>query len=190
MLYIRSNRAVLGLIGVIAVYAIFGFQYLTLMPVIARDVLHTGASGYGVLVAFVGIGAVAGALTLAALSARIKRGKLFTSSAISFSLLTILFSLANQMAVAATILLVLGLTMLVNGALANGILQSSVPDELRGRVMAVYVFFYVGFTPIGSLLGGFIARITSVQWAIGSGGFIMLVWGVFAFWKFPELRQV
>jgi MFS family permease len=190
MLYIRSNRAVLGLIGVIAVYAIFGFQYLTLMPVIARDVLHTGASGYGVLVAFVGIGAVAGALTLAALSARIKRGKLFTSSAISFSLLTILFSLANQMAVAATILLVLGLTMLVNGALANGILQSSVPDELRGRVMAVYVFFYVGFTPIGSLIGGFIARITSVQWAIGSGGFIMLVWGVFAFWKFPELRQV
>jgi MFS family permease len=190
MAYIRSNRAVLGLIGVIAVYAIFGFQYLTLMPVIARDVLHTGASGYGLLVTFVGIGAVTGALTLAALSARIKRGRLFTSSAISFSLITILFSLADYKTVAAVILLFLGLTMLINGALANGILQSSVPDELRGRVMAVYVFFYVGFTPIGSLIGGFIAGITSVQWAIGSGGFIMLVWALFTFWKFPELRQV
>jgi len=190
MAYIRSNRAVLGLIGVIAVYAIFGFQYLTLMPVIARDVLHTGASGYGLLVTFVGIGAVMGALTLAALSARIKRGRLFTSSAITFSLITILFSLADYKTVAAVILLFLGLTMLINGALANGILQSSVPDELRGRVMAVYVFFYVGFTPIGSLLGGFIAGITSVQWAIGSGGFIMLVWALFTFWKFPELREV
>jgi MFS family permease len=190
MAYIKSNRAVLGLVGVIAIYAIFGFQFLTLMPVIARDVLKTGASGYGLLVTFVGIGAVAGALALAALSARIKRGKIFTYSAISFSMMTMLFALADQKTIAAVILLFLGLTMLINGALANGILQSSVPDELRGRVMAVYVFFYVGFTPIGSLLGGFIAHVTNVQWAIGSGGLIMLAWALFAFWKFPELRHV
>jgi MFS family permease len=190
MSYIRNNRSVLGLISVIAVYATFGFQYLTLMPVIARDVLHTGASGYGLLVTFVGIGAVAGAIALAGLSARIKRGRLFTGSAFSFALLTILFSLADTRGVASMILLALGLTMLINGALANGILQSSVPDELRGRVMAVYVFFYVGFTPIGSLIGGALAHATNVQWAIGSGGLIMLVWAMFAFWKFPELRQV
>ena len=73
--YIRSRREVTGLIGVIAVYSIFGFQYLTMMPVIARDVLHTGASGYGLLVTFVGIGAVCGALTLAALGSRVRRGK-------------------------------------------------------------------------------------------------------------------
>jgi Bacterial protein of unknown function (DUF894). len=84
----------------------------------------------------------------------------------------------------------LGFTMLINGALANGILQSSVPDELRGRVMAVYVFFYVGFTPIGSLIGGALARVTSVQWAIGSGGVIMLIYALYGFWKFPELKQV
>lgn len=190
MMYIRSNREVLGLIGIIAVYATFGFQYLTLMPVIARDVLHTGASGYGLLVTFVGFGAVSGALTLAAAGARIKRGRLFNASAISFALLTILFSLADQKTVAATILLMLGFTMLINGALANGILQSSVPDELRGRVMAVYVFFYVGFTPIGSLIGGALARVTSVQWAIGSGGVIMLIYALFGFWKFPELKHV
>ncbi len=188
--YIRSRREVTGLIGIIAVYSIFGFQYLTLMPVIARDVLHTGASGYGLLVTFVGIGAVCGALTLAALGSRVRRGKLFTVSAFSFASLLVLFSFVNVRPVAAGVLLFLGLTMLINGALANGILQSVVPDELRGRVMAVYVFFYVGFTPIGSLIAGAVAHATNVQWAIGTGGVVMLVYAAWAFWKFPELRRV
>ena len=188
--YIRSRREVLGLIGVMAVFSIFGFQYLTLMPVIARDVLHTDASGYGLLVTFVGIGAVSGALTLAALSARVRRGKLFTLSTFSFATLLLLFSFVNVRPVAAGVLLFLGLTMLINGALANGILQSVVPDALRGRVMSAYVFVYVGFTPIGSLLEGALARATSVQWALGSGAVVMLLYAAWSFRKFPELRQV
>jgi hypothetical protein len=88
------------------------------------------------------------------------------------------------------VLFFLGLTMLINGALANGILQSSVPDELRGRVMAVYVFFYVGFTPIGSLISGALARATNVQWAIGIGAVIMLIYASIAFSRVPELRRV
>jgi MFS family permease len=188
--YIRGRREILGLISVMAVFSIFGFPYLTLMPVLARDVLHTDASGYGLLVTFVGIGAVCGALTLAALSARIKRGRLFTISTFSFASLLLLFSFVNVRSVAAVVLLFLGLTMLINGALANGILQSVVPDALRGRVMAAYVFVYVGFTPIGSLLEGALARVTSVQWALGSGAVIMLAYAAWSFWKFPELRQV
>jgi MFS family permease len=188
--YMRSRREVTGLMGVIAVYSIFGFQYLTMMPVIARDVLHTGAGGYGFLVTLVGIGALTGALTLAALSARVKRGKLFTVSAYSFATLLLIFSINRSPAVAGALLLVIGLTMMINGALANGILQSVVPDELRGRVMAAYVFVYVGFVPIGSLLAGWISSVFGVQWAIGSGAVIMLAYATWAFWKFPELRQV
>lgn len=188
--YMRSRRDITGLIGVMAIYSIFGFQYLTLMPVIARDVLHTGASGYGLLVTFVGIGAVCGALTLAALGSRVRRGQLFRISAFSFASLLILFSFVNVRPVAAGVLLFLGLTMLINGALANGILQSVVPDELRGRVMAAYVFVYVGFTPIGSLIAGAVAHATSVQWAIGIGGVVMLLYAIWAFWEFPELVRV
>ena len=188
--YMRSRREVTGLIGVIAVYSIFGFQYLTLMPVIARDVLHTNASGYGLLVTFVGLGAVAGAVTLAALSTRVRRGRLFTVSSLSFAGLLLIFSVVNERHIASGVLLLLGFTMLINGALANGILQSVVPDELRGRVMAAYVFVYVGFTPIGSLLLGALARVTSVQWAIGAGAVIMLVYASIALWKVPELRRV
>lgn len=188
--YIRSSRSVSGLMGVIAVYSIFGFQYLTMMPVVARDVLHTGASGYGLLLSFVGIGALAGALSLAGLGARIRRGRLFNATAYAFAGITILFSLMRSVPLAAFVLLFLGLTMLINGALANGILQSVVPDELRGRVMATYVFVYVGFTPIGSFIAGAMARFVGVQWAIFSGGVAMLVYAVWAFWKYPEIRAV
>ncbi|HST07304.1 MAG TPA: MFS transporter [Gemmatimonadaceae bacterium] len=188
--YIRGSRSVSGLMGVIAVYSIFGFQFLSMMPVVARDVLHTGASGYGLLLTFVGIGALTGALSLAGLGARIRRGRLFNASAYSFAGITMLFSLMRSVHLAAAVLLFLGLTMLINGALANGILQSVVPDDLRGRVMATYVFVYVGFTPIGSFIAGAMANVIGVEWAIFFGGAVMLGYALWAFWKYPEIRAV
>jgi MFS family permease len=188
--YIRSVRSVSGLMGIIAVYSIFGFQYLTMMPVEARDVLHTGASGYGLLLTFVGIGALTGALSLAGLGARIRRGRLFNATAYAFPGLTIVFALTRSIHVAAVVLVFMGLTMLINSALANGILQTVVPDELRGRVMATYIFVYVGFTPIGSFIAGAMARLVGVQWAIFFGGVVMLAYSLWAFWKYPEIRAV
>ncbi len=188
--YIRSSRAVSGLMGVIAIFSIFGFQYLSMMPVVARDVLHTGASGYGLLLTFVGIGALTGALSLAGLGARIRRGRLFNSTAYAFAGLTMLFALMRSVHLAAVVLLFLGLAMLINGALANGILQSVVPDELRGRVMATYVFVYVGFAPIGSFIAGALAKWIGVEWAIFSGGLGMLLYAMWAFWKYREIRAV
>ena len=188
--YIRSRREVTGIMGLIAVYSIFGFQYITMMPVIARDVLRTGAGGYGLLVTLVGVGALSGALTLAALSSRIRRGRLFMASAYSFAALLLVFSIVRVITVAGVLLVLIGLVMMVNGALANGPLQSIVPDALRGRVMAAYVFVYVGFTPIGSLIAGAVAHVLNVQWAIGGGAAIMLAYSAWAFWKFPEMKRV
>jgi MFS family permease len=190
MAYIRSRRDITGIMGLIAVYSIFGLQYLTMMPVIARDVLHTGAGGYGFLVTLVGVGALSGALVLAAFSARVRRGRLFLISALSFAALLFVFSLMRNITVAGFLLVFIGLTMMINGALANGMLQAIVPDELRGRVMAAYVFVYVGFTPIGSLIAGAVAHVLNVQWAIGGGAAIMLLYSLWAFWKFPEMKEV
>ncbi len=190
MSYIRSRRDITGIMGVIAVYSIFGLQYLTMMPVIARDVLHTGAGGYGFLVTLVGVGALSGALALAALSARVRRGKMFFVSACSFGALLLVFSFVRVPALAGLLLVFIGLTMMINGALANGMVQSIVPDELRGRVMAAYVFVYVGFTPIGSLIAGAVAHALNVQWAIGGGAAAMLLYSAWAFWKFPEMKRI
>ena len=188
--YMRSRRDITGIMGLIAVYSIFGLQYLTMMPVFARDVLHTDAGGYGLLVSLVGVGALGGALALAALSSRIRRGKLFMWSAFSFAILLILFSFVRVAAIAGLLLIFIGLAMMINGALANGMLQQIVPDELRGRVMAAYVFVYVGFAPIGSLIAGAVAHALNVQVAIGGGAAIMLAYSGWAFWKFPEIKRV
>ena len=188
--YIRGSRAVYGLMGVVAVYSIFGFQYLSMMPVIARDILHTGAGGYGLLLTFVGIGALTGALSLAALGLRIRRGRLYNSTAYAYAGLIMLFSLMRSVHLAAIVLLFLGLAMLINGALSNGIIQTVVPDELRGRVIATYIFVYVGFPPIGSFLAGVLAQYIGVEWAIFSGGLAMLAYAIWAFWKYPEIRGV
>ena len=188
--YIRSRRDVTGIMGLIAIYSIFGLQYLAMMPVIAREVLHIDAGGYGLLVTLVGVGALSGALALAALSSRIRRGKLFMASAFSFAALLLVFSLVRVTAIAGVLLVFIGLTMMINGALANGILQSVVPDELRGRVMAAYVFVYVGFAPIGALIAGTVAHVLNVQWAIGGGAAIMLAYAAWAFGRFPEIKRV
>lgn len=188
--YIRSNRAVTGMMAVVAVYSIFGFQYLSMMPVIARDVLHTGAGGYGLLLTFVGIGALTGALSLAGLGVRIKRGRLYNITAYAYAGLIMLFALMRSVHLAAATLLFLGLAMLINGALSNGIIQSVVPDELRGRVVATYIFVYVGFPPVGSFLAGLLADYIGVEWAIFGGGLVMLVFGIWAFSKYPEIRSI
>jgi MFS family permease len=188
--YIRSNRAVTGLMAVVAVYSIFGFQYLSMMPVIARDVLHTGAGGYGLLLTFVGIGALTGALSLAGLGVRIKRGRLYNITAYVYAGLIMLFALTRSVHLAAAALLFLGLAMLINGALSNGIIQSVVPDELRGRVVATYIFVYVGFPPIGSFLAGLVADYIGVEWAIFGGGLVMLIFGIWAFSRYPEIRAL
>jgi len=187
--YIRSRRDVTGIMGLIAVYAIFGLPFVSMMPVIARDVLHTGAGGYGFLVTLVGVGALTGALAFAALSSRFRRGRMFVVSAYSFAALLLVFSFVRSTTLAGVVLIFIGLTMMVNGALANGMLQSIVPDELRGRVMAAYVFVYVGFTPIGSLIEGAIGHAFGVQWAIGGGASIMLAYAAWAFRKFPEIKR-
>ena len=188
--YIKSRRDVMGIMALIAVYAIFGLPYISMMPVIARDVLHTGAGGYGFLVTLVGVGALVGALAFAALSSRFRRGRIFLASSYSFAALLLVFSFVRTTTLAGFLLVFIGLTMMVNGALANGMLQSIVPDELRGRVMAAYVFLYVGFNPIGSLIEGAVGNAVGVQWAIGGGAAVMLLYAAWAFQKFPEMRRV
>ena len=188
--YMRATPAVSALMRIVAVYAIFGVPYLVLMPVIARDVLGTGASGYGFLLTFVGIGALAGALTLAARARRIRRGRWLMISSYAFSILLVIFSFVRSVPIAAGVLLFTGLTMIINSALANGILQTVVPDELRGRVMSAYVFVYVGLSPIGAFLAGTVARAVGANWAVGAGGGIMLAYTLWAFWRYRELRQM
>ena len=188
--YMFATREIVVIMRMVAVFSIFGVPYLTLMPVFAREALGLGASGYGVLMTVTGVGALSGALFLAAVGGRIQRGRLFAIASVAFPMAILALSATWLPHVAAFVLLLAGLSMILQTALANGILQSVVPDDLRGRVMSAYVVVYVGFAPIGSFTGGALARVIGIEWTLAAGGGVMLLFALWTFWKHPELRTL
>lgn len=185
--YMRGTRAVAALIGIVTVYSIFGVPYLTLMPVVAGERLGLGPGGYGLLLACVGIGGLAGALTLAALGDRLPRPVILARASYTFSTLLIIFALVRSPIAAYVLLLLIGFAMIVNSAQANAMLQHLVPDEMRGRIMAAYSFIVVGLSQVvGSFVAGAVARAFGVAWAIGGGGALMLL---YASWAFSRSRR-
>lgn len=188
--YIATTPVVFTLVKVVAVNAVCGLPFLAMMPVVAREVLHTGAAGYGSLLACVGVGAFVGAIALAGIGRKARRGRIFIVSTYTFAALLLLFALTRVFAVATVLLMGLGLVMLLTGSLANGLMQSIAPDELRGRVVSAYVFTYVGLAPVGSFITGAAADFVGVQWAIAGGAAIMLLYALRSFSRHPELQTV
>jgi MFS family permease len=121
--YIRATKKVLTLIKFIAVFSILGVPYITLMPVVARDLLGLDAAGYGLLLSSLGLGGLSGALALAAMGGRLPRGKILVASAYTYAFLLIMFSLVRVAWMAYPILLVTGFSMIVTSAVSNSMLQ-------------------------------------------------------------------
>jgi MFS family permease len=168
--FIRSDRRVLALVLLVAAFSVFGFPFLVLMPVVARDVLHTGARGYGALMASVGVGAMLGALALALAGRRVAMGAALLEGGAAFGALLVAFAAARVFALALGLLALAGCAMIVTTALANTMLQTLVPDALRGRVMAFYAFVFVGMAPFGAFQAGLVAEHTGAPLAIVLGG--------------------
>ncbi len=180
--YVRSAHKVRTLIRFIAVFSILGVPYITLMPVVARDLLGLDASGYGLLLSSLGIGGLSGALALAAVGRRIPRGKLLVGAAYTYAFLLIMFSLVRWPWLAYPILLVTGFMMIITSAVANSMLQAFVPDHFRGRLMSVYSLISVGLGQVvGSFAAGAVAGAIGVDWAIGIGAAVMLGYAMYAF---------
>ena len=189
--YMRTTREVAILMRLVAIYSILGVPYLTLMPVVARDVLGTGAEGYGLLLGCVGIGGLAGALFLASVGTRLPRGPLLARSSRGYALLLMLFALVRIPGFAYPVLLATGFAMILNNALTNGILQSIVPDAMRGRLMAAYSIAVVGLSQVvGALLAGAVASAFGAPWAIGGAAVIMLAYTSWVFARNPEAIAV
>jgi MFS family permease len=135
--YLGQNRRIRALMILTSILSIFGFPYIAMMPVFARNVLHRGAGGYGALTGSIGIGAVIGALGVAVFSHRIKaRGRLMLAGGAAFGILIALFASSRSFGLSLVLLPLAGCAMIVNNALMNTVLQTSVPDHLRGRIGA------------------------------------------------------
>jgi len=188
--YLRGDRRLRVLMMLTAIISVFGFPYIAMMPVFARDVLHRGATGYGALTSSIGLGAVIGALGIALASARIRRrGRLMLAGGTAFGLLLILFSASRVLALSMVLLALAGCAMIVNNSITNTLLQTSAPDHLRGRIMGFYSFVFVGMAPFGAFLFGVVAEHVGVPHTIAGGGAVVTLAVTIAGWRVPEIRN-
>ena len=185
--YVRDTPPLPMLLLVATVFSLLGIPVLTLLPIVARDLLGMGAAGYGALMACIGLGAVVGALAIAATGGGARRGHTLRIASVAYPVLLLVVSLMREPMWVGLALFGVGIAMIVNNALVNALLQEIAPDALRGRVMSLYVMLYIGASPVGSFLAGAVAKATNAAWAIGGAAALMLLFALWVFRRHPAL---
>jgi MFS family permease len=168
--YALGTPLVSLILGLLLFVSLFVVNHNVLVPLLARDVLHEGAQGFGFLMAALGLGAVAGALALAVLGSGRPRLVVVVTAAVAASATTLSVSVIRHFWPAAIALGLVGFSQIIFMASCNSTLQMTVPDRLRGRIMSLYAFVFAGMTPIGSFFVGSIAEVLGVSVAFAAGG--------------------
>lgn len=163
--YVRGAPVVGALIGLAAVPTILVFPYLQLLPVVARDVLHLGPKGLGVLYTVGGTGALLGSLSVAALTRAPRRGLVMIATIVLYGAVIALFAVVHWLPMAFACLFIAGFLGAAYMALNNALLHLVVDDQVRGRVMGLYMVTW-GFMPLGALPMGALGDLIGVSRAI------------------------
>ena len=179
-------RALLSLIGVMS---FCGMPYAVLMPVFSDRILHGGARALGFLMTASGVGALAGSLLLASRKGISGLGTWVALGAAGFGVSAIAFSLSRALWLSALLLVPLGMSLMIQMASTNTLIQSMVPDALRGRVMAVYSMMFMGMAPFGSMLAGAVAERVGAPVTVAAGGSICVAAGVLFRIGLPRYRD-
>lgn len=186
--FVRNTAPIRAILLLIALVSLVAAPYTVLMPIFAARVLHGNARTLGVLMGATGVGAVIGALVLAARSGIRGLGRWVAIACGGFGGFLILFSFSHWYALSVVLLVPVGFCVMVQMASSNTLIQSMVPDRLRGRVMSIYSMMFMGMMPLGALLAGWLAGIITAPWTVAIGGLGAIV-GAFAFGRnLPKIR--
>ena len=174
--YVRHTPVVLIAVVVVGLVSTFGINFSVSVPPMARDVLGVGATGYGLLMAAVGLGA----LTAALIIAFVARPSVWAlvGGAILLGTLEVAFSFSRFLPLSLVFMFGVGFGVIGMAATANTLIQLEVPDGLRGRVMAVYLTVFAGSTPLGGLATGAVASAYGAAVAMGLAGLLSALTGV------------
>ena len=188
--YVRQTRIVLLAVGVVGLVATAGMNFSVVMPSLARDVLGTGAQGFGFLMAASGVGSLAAALVIA--FGRRPGIRVLIGGAAVLGVLEVVLAASRSMPLSLVAMFGIGAGGIAMAMTANTAIQLAVPDPLRGRVMSVYTTVFAGSTPVGGLAFGALARAFGAASAVFVGGAAVLVIafgaGIVAWrWGLPSL---
>ncbi|HUI09999.1 MAG TPA: MFS transporter [Bacteroidota bacterium] len=187
--YIRSQPTIRVLICMIAVSSMFGLSFATLIPAWSVNVLGGGAETNGLLFSARGVGALLGALIIASLGARIRRGRLLVAGSMLWPLLFAALSRTSRLSLSLLILASAGVGSIFVNNLSNALVQTATPERLRGRVMGAYTWIFFGFMPLGALWSGMLAGRIGEQSTVLINGGIAFAFALAVAALYPKLRE-
>lgn len=171
------------------VSSIFGWSYSTIMPVIAKDIFHVGATGLGYLYAASGVGALVATILVSALSHKVSPLRFILGGNTLFAGAIILFTFTSNFPLALFFFFLAGMGLLMQFSTMNSTIQHLISDDFRGRVMSIYTIMFLGLSPIGSLEVGFMSEHFGTDFAIRLGAIIVFLFGLLIFFKRRQVRQ-
>jgi MFS family permease len=184
--YVRRTDLVLLATVTVGVVSTFGMNFGVTIPALADQVLHTDATGYGFLMTATGVGSLIAAL-LIAFSGR-SRPLIIPLGAVVLGIGLAMAAVFQAFALTILAMMLVGLGAIAMAATANTTIQLAVPDELRGRVISVYTTVFVGSSPLGALLMGWIASAFGVPASLAVGGIGSLASGLLALWWLSRIQ--
>ena len=173
--YVRHRPRVFSLLMISAVNSLFGAPYFALIPVYARDVFHLGATGLAWLMGTGGAGAFCGAALLTILGDFRRKGWFVLSGSLAFGASVMAFSLSTRLMLSYLFLFSLGFAIVTSVAAANTLLQKLVTDQMRGRVMSMFILSFMGTMPIGNILAGSASHRFGVPHTLAAGGLVIMI---------------
>lgn len=188
--YVWRDDRLRMLISNIGITTLFGMSMATLIPLWAVDILGGDAKTNGFLLSARGLGSLLGALMIASMSRRQFRGQMWTIASFALPLMMIVFAGVRSVPLALLIMAGNGWAFISLNNTTNAMVQSQVPDELRGRVMGIYTLVFFGSFPIGSLVAGNLADLVSAPTTLIIFAAILLLFAVYVFWRKPEMRKI
>jgi MFS family permease len=174
--YVRNRPRVFSLLSISAVTSLFGAPYLTLVPIFARDIFRLGETGLAMMMGIAGAGAFTAALLLAYLGDFQRKGWSVLGGAFSFGVCLICFGLATNLYISLIFLYGVGFSIVTSVAVANTLLQKLVTDQMRGRVMSMFILAFIGTMPIGNLVAGAVSQRFGAPVALAGGGLAIIVY--------------
>ena len=173
----------------LALISFAGMPYMVLLPVFAKEVLGGGASTLGILMAAAGVGSLGAGLHLAGRGTVLGLGRFVTAGSVLFGASLIAFSYSHTLALSMAMLAVSGYAMMACAISSNTILQTLVEDEMRGRVMSIYLMAFMGLQPLGSLVGGWVSDRIGAPAALQVGGLLCVAGGMFFGTRLESVRE-
>lgn len=186
---VLGNRLIKALVAMVAVSSFFGIPYIILMPIFARDILHSGVKGMGILMSANGLGALFAGLILARLGDFKYKGRLLIFSSLLFSLTLACFALSKSYILSLLMLVFIGGSSVMAISLINTLLQTIITDEYRGRVMSVFMFTFAGMMPFGNLLAGSLSQAIGAPLTLAANGIFCAILFIIIISRFPEIAS-